>query len=105
MLKRVGILMLAAMFSAIVFGGCGGRGGRDGSRGFRNRLRAAEEIITENEQGEPQTWSYQYSTKIPADMGKTNIGGAALENVTYYYTDQNGYEIGVDTAGRGGFVL
>lgn len=101
MLKRIGALTLAAMFSAIVFGGCGA--GAEGMAAVVSeiRLRAArKKSLRRMNKENRQTWSYQYSTKIPADIGKTNIGGAALENVTYYYTDQNGYEIGVDTAGR-----
>ena len=100
MLKRVGMLMMAVMLAAAVFSGCGAGAEGTAAGVSETGFEPPEEIITENEQGEPQTWSYQYSTKIPADIGKTNIGGAALENVTYYYTDQNGYEIGVDTAGR-----
>ena len=100
MLKSVGMLMMAVMLAAAVFSGCGAGAEGTAAGVSETGFEPPEEIITENEQGEPQTWSYQYSTKIPADMGKTNIGGAALENVTYYYTDQNGYEIGVDTAGR-----
>ena len=109
MLKRIGALTLAAMFSATVFGGCGA--GAEGTLepvetvisefGVRETdFDPPEEIITMNEQGEPQTWIYQHMITTPARGFSVDIGGADVEEVSYYYQDNSGYQIRIDENGR-----
>ena len=100
MLKRVGILMLAAMFSAIVFSGCGAGAEGMGAVVSETGFEPPEKIITENEQGEPQTWTYQHMTTTPARGFSVDIGGADVEEVSYYYQDNSGYQIRIDENGR-----
>ena len=72
MLKRVGILMLAAMFSAIVFGGCGA--GAEGTAAVVSEtgFEPPEEIITDRTR---RTAYVEINIgRIPADIGKTKWG-------------------------------
>lgn len=111
MLKRIGALTLAAMFSAIVFGGCGA--------GAEGTAEPVETVISElgigetyfdppeqvtiqiEERDKTYTWEYQYTADIPLDFADTNIGGfSGLSDITYYYEDEDGYELRMDEQGR-----
>ena len=111
MLKRVGILMLAAMFSAIVFGGCGA--------GAEGTAEPVETVISEmgigetyfdspeqvtiqiEERDKTYTWEYQYTADIPLDVSDINIGGFSdLRNISYSYENEDGCELQVDEQGR-----
>ena len=111
MLKRIGALTLAAMFSATVFGGCGA--------GAEGTLEPVETVISEmgigetyfdppeqvtiqiEERDKNYTWEYRYTADIPLDFADTNIGGfSGLSDITYYYEDEDGYELRMDEQGR-----
>ena len=79
MLKRVGILMLAAMFSAIVFGGCGAGAEGTAASGFPKPAwgrPAGTGTIQIEERDKTYTWEYQYTADILLDFAETNIGGS-----------------------------
>lgn len=104
-LKTVAALCAAAVFAAMA-GGCGTETVRTAETIISNLgIREAnfdppEEIITTNEQGEPQTWIYQHMTTTPARGFSIDIGGADVEEVSYYYQDSSGYQIRIDENGR-----
>ena len=96
MLKRVGILMLAAMFSAIVFGGCGA--GAEGTAAVVSEtgFEPPEEISLSD-----RTLTYQYTDEIP--IGREAVGAGkqnAVSCTAYSYTDEGANEYVYDTAGR-----
>ena len=96
MLKRVGILMLAAMFSAIVFGGCGA--GAEGTAAVVSEtgFEPPEEIFLSD-----RTLTYQYTDEIP--IGREAVGTGkrnAVSRTSYFYTDEEANEYVYDTAGR-----
>lgn len=96
MLKRVGILMLAAMFSAIVFGGCGA--GAEGTAAVVSEtgFEPPEEISLSD-----RTLTYQYTDEIP--IGREAVGAGkrnAVSRTSYFYTDEEANEYVYDTAGR-----
>lgn len=96
MLKRVGILMLAAMFSAIVFGGCGA--GAEGTAAVVSEtgFEPPEEIVLSD-----RTLTYQYTDEIP--IGREAVGAGkqnAVSCTAYSYTDEGANEYVYDTAGR-----
>ena len=96
MLKRVGILMLAAMFSAIVFGGCGA--GAEGTAAVVSEtgFEPPEEISLSD-----RTLTYQYTDEIP--IGREAVGAGkqnAVSCTAYSYTDEGANEYVYDTTGR-----
>ena len=111
MLKRIGVLTLAAMLSAAVFGGCGA--------GAEGTAEPVETVISElgigetyfdppeqvtiqiEERDKTYTWEYQYTADIPLDFADTNIGGFnGLSDITHYYKNNDGCELRVDDQGR-----
>ena len=96
MLKRIGALMLAAMFSAIVFGGCGA--GAEGTAAVVSEtgFEPPEEISLSD-----RTLTYQYTDEIP--IGREAVGAGkqnAVSCTAYSYTDEGANEYVYDTAGR-----
>ena len=96
MLKRIGALMLAAMFSAIVFGGCGA--GAEGTAAVVSEtgFEPPEEIFLSD-----RTLTYQYTDEIP--IGREAVGAGkqnAVSCTAYSYTDEGANEYVYDTAGR-----
>ena len=96
MLKRVGILMLAAMFSAIVFSGCGA--GAEGMAAVVSEtgFEPPEEISLSD-----RTLTYQYTDEIP--IGREAVGAGkqnAVSCTAYSYTDEGANEYVYDTTGR-----
>ena len=103
MLKRVGILMLAAMFSAIVFGGCGA--------GAEGTAEPVETVISEmgigetyfdppeqvtiqiEERDKTYTWEYQYTADIrwilPIQISGGSAGSAISPTTTKMKTATN----------------
>ena len=80
-LKMAAALCVAAVFAAMA-GGCGA--GAEGTAAVVSEtgFEPPEEIITANEQGEPQTWTYQHMTTTPARGFSVDIGGADVEEVS-----------------------
>ena len=96
MLKRIGALTLAAMFSAIVFGGCGA--GAEGTAAVVSEtgFEPPEEIVLSD-----RTLTYQYTDEIP--IGREAVGAGkqnAVSCTAYSYTDEGANEYVYDTAGR-----
>ena len=57
--------------------------------------------VQTEEQNSSFTWVYQYTADIPLDFADTNIGGVGgLSDITYYYEDEDGYELRIDEQGR-----
>lgn len=96
MLKRIGALTLAAMFSAIVFGGCGA--GTEGMAAgvSETGFEPPEEIVLSD-----RTLTYQYTDEIP--IGREAVGAGkqnAVSRVSYSYTDEQSNEYVFDATGR-----
>ena len=93
MLKRIGMLMLAAMLSAAVFGGCGAGAETVVSKtGFE----PPEEIFLSD-----RTLTYQYTDEMPVNTEATSVGKRnTVSRVSYSYTDEQSNEYVYDTAGR-----
>lgn len=96
MLKRIGALTLAAMFSATVFGGCGA-GAEGMAAGISETgFEPPEEIVLSD-----RTLTYQYTDEIP--IGREAVGAGkrnAVSRTSYFYTDEEANEYVYDTAGR-----
>lgn len=93
MLKRIGALTLAAMFSAIVFGGCGAGAETVVSKtGFEppEKISLSDRMLT-----------YQYTNEIPVNKEATSAGKQnAVSRVSYSYTDEQSNEYVFDATGR-----
>lgn len=96
MLKRIGALTLAAMFSATVFGGCGA-GAEGMAAGISETgFEPPEEIVLSD-----RTLTYQYTDEIP--IGREAVGAGkqnAVSRVSYSYTDEQSNEYVFDATGR-----
>lgn len=96
MLKRIGALTLAAMFSAIVFGGCGAGAKGTAAVVSETGFEPPEEISLSD-----RTLTYQYTDEMPVNKEATSVGGLnTVSRVSYCYTDEEANEYVYDTAGR-----
>lgn len=93
MLKRIGMLMLAAMLSAAIFGGCGAGAETVVSKtGFEppEKISLSDRMLT-----------YQYTNEIPVNKEATSAGKQnAVSRVSYSYTDEQSNEYVFDATGR-----
>src|SRR5699024_10787521 len=96
MLKSVGMLMMAVMLAAAVFGGCGA-GAEGMAAGISETgFEPPEEIVLSD-----RTLTYQYTDEIP--IGREAVGAGkrnAVSRTSYFYTDEEANEYVYDTAGR-----
>lgn len=109
-MKIAAALYAAAIFAAMA-GGCGDKAADKGEPvetvisglGIGDTYFDPPEQVTVQIEERDMTyiWEYRYTADIPLDFADTNIGGfSGLSDITYYYEDEDGYELRMDEQGR-----